>query len=64
MGCQDCEEYSNWREESRRPVPVHKKQIMNSNDGNNKKNILARKGKGLGVVNQVMNKLEGTVFYP
>ena len=35
-----------------------------SNDGTNTKNILARKGKGLGVVNQVMSKLEGTVFGP
>ena len=29
-----------------------------SNDGTNTKNILARKGKGLGVVNQVMSKLQ------
>ena len=35
-----------------------------SNKGNNQKNIEARKAKGVGVINQLMGKLEGTVYGP
>ena len=35
-----------------------------SKDGSNTKNIESRRNKGFGIVNQIMNKLEGTVFGP
>ena len=35
-----------------------------SNKGNNQKNIEARKAKGVGVINRLMAKLEGTVYGP
>ena len=35
-----------------------------ANDGSNTKNILARKSKGIGIVDQIMTKLRGTVYGP
>ena len=35
-----------------------------SHDGSNTKNILARKAKGAGIVDQIMGKLKGTVYGP
>ena len=35
-----------------------------ANYGSNTKNILARKSKGIGIVDQIMTKLRGTVYGP
>ena len=35
-----------------------------SKDGSNTKNIESRRNKGIGIVNQIMSKLEGTVYGP
>ena len=35
-----------------------------SSDGSNKKNIQARKEKGIGIVSQIMGILEGTIYGP